>query len=272
VVAKVVLDGVTKVFVDNKRGRETTALKGVSLSIDGGQFVCLLGPSGCGKSTVLNLLAGFEYPTEGKVLFSGQPITAPGADRSVVFQQPQLFPWLNVVQNISFGQRMSGRPKSEYVTLAKHYIQLMGLSGFETHYPYELSGGMQQRVALARAWISKPEFFLMDEPFGALDAQTRLMMQELLLRVWDESRTTVLFVTHDIDEALFLADRVVLMSARPGRIIEDLKLAFPRPRDYETLLFEKEYVSTKRHVLHIIREQTMELMKARLKDGAEDGR
>ena len=247
-------------FVDKARGRETTALQDISLGIGASEFVCLLGPSGCGKSTILNLIAGFEQASAGQVLLNGQPILRPGPDRGMVFQQPQLFPWLTVADNITFGPRMTGGRRQDYRPLAERYIQRMGLTGFEKHYPYELSGGMQQRVALARAWITQPELFLMDEPFGALDAQTRMMMQELLLRVWHEQRTTVLFVTHDIDEALFLADRVLVMTARPGRIKDDLRITFRRPRDYETLLFDEDYVRLKRHVLHLIREETMQAL------------
>jgi NitT/TauT family transport system ATP-binding protein len=258
---RVALRGVSKTFIDRKRGRETTALADVSLSIATGEFVCLLGPSGCGKSTILNLVAGFERATAGEVLLDGQAIAGPGPDRGMVFQQPLLFPWLNILDNITFGPRMAGVPAGKYLPPAREYIQLMGLSGFEQHYPYELSGGMQQRVALARAWIGEPELFLMDEPFGALDAQTRLMMQELLLRVWERARTTVLFVTHDIDEALFLADRIVVMSARPGRIKETLAVDLERPRDYETIIFDERYITSKRHILHVIRHETLQAIQ-----------
>ena len=255
---KVALRGVTKAFMDKKRGRETTALSEVSLSIAKGQFVCLLGPSGCGKSTILNLVAGFEQASAGEVLLDGHAITAPGPDRGMVFQQPLLFPWLTNIDNITFGPRMAGRRPEDYLPPAERYIQLMGLAGFEKHYPYELSGGMQQRVALARAWITEPELFLMDEPFGALDAQTRLMMQELLLRVWERARTTVLFVTHDIDESLFLADRILIMTARPGRIKESLEVDLARPRNYETVIFDERYIRLKQHILQVIRKETLQ--------------
>lgn len=254
---KVVLKGVSKVFVDEKRGRETGALLDVSLAVRTGEFACLLGPSGCGKSTILNLVAGFEWVSAGEVLLDGHAIEGPGPDRGVVFQQPTLFPWITVLDNITFGPRMTGGRAEDYVPRARRYIEAMGLVGFENHYPYELSGGMQQRVALARAWISEPQLLLMDEPFGALDAQTRLSMQELLLRVWETSRTTVLFVTHDIEEALFLADRILVMSARPGRIREELRLDFPRPRNYETIIFDADYTRAKQHVLRLIREESL---------------
>jgi NitT/TauT family transport system ATP-binding protein len=254
---KVELRGVTKAFVDEKRGRRTVALENVSLSIPNSQFVCLLGPSGCGKTTVLNMVAGFERASEGEVLVESRPVEKPGRDYGMVFQQPHLFPWLTVLENITFGPRLTGTPQSEYMPRATRYVELMGLRGFEQHHPYELSGGMQQRVALARAWIKEPSLFLMDEPFAALDAQTRLMMQELLLRVWESSRSTVLFVTHDIDEAIFLSDRIVVLAARPGRVSEDLLVELQRPRDYASVIFEHRYVELKKHILDVIRRETM---------------
>ena len=259
--ATVELRNVGKTFIDRKRGRETVALADVSMTIDKSEFACILGPSGCGKSTILNLVAGFEQANSGSVFVDGRAIAAPDRSRGMVFQQPLLFPWLNVIDNITFGPRMAGAPAEQYAAQAARYVQLMGLIGFEKHYPYELSGGMQQRVALARAWISEPELFLMDEPFGALDAQTRLMMQELLLRVWERSRTTVMFVTHDIDEALFLADRIFIMTARPGRIKENLVVDFARPRNYETIIFDQQYITLKQRILQAIRGETLLAMK-----------
>jgi NitT/TauT family transport system ATP-binding protein len=260
-VGKVELRGVTKTFVDAKRGRQTVALQDVTLSIPDRQFVCLLGPSGCGKSTVLNLVAGFEPPSAGEVVVgaraTGHSANGAVAGYGMVFQQPHLFPWLTVVENITFGPRLTGTPASEYGPRARRYIELMGLRGFEQYYPYELSGGMQQRVALARAWIKEPSLFLMDEPFAALDAQTRLLMQELLLKVWESSRSTVLFVTHDIDEAIFLSDRIVVLAARPGRVSEDVLVPLPRPRDYASVIFEPAYVDLKKHILDLIRRETM---------------
>ncbi len=258
--SKIELRNITKTFRDAKRGQDTVAVEEFSLAVRDGEFLCLLGPSGCGKSTILNLVAGFEHPTRGDVLRDGQSILRPGLDRGVVFQEPMLFPWLTVLDNITFGPRMNdGRPE-EYLPAAERYIALMGLSGFERHRPYELSGGMKQRVALARAWITDPKVFLMDEPFGALDAQTRLMMQELLVRVWEQARTTVVFVTHDVEEAIFLADRVCVMTTRPGRIKEDIRVPFDRPRDYERLILDQRYVELKQRVLHSIRQETMKLM------------
>jgi NitT/TauT family transport system ATP-binding protein len=256
-VGKVELRNVTKAFVDEKRARTTTALQDVSLSIRDREFVCLLGPSGCGKSTILNLVAGFELPTSGEVRVGDAKVEGPARDHGMVFQQPNLFPWLTVLDNITFGPRMTGMAPEDYTARAQRYVELMGLRGFEHHYPYELSGGMQQRVALARAWIKEPSLFLMDEPFAALDAQTRLLMQELLLKVWETSRSTVLFVTHDIDEAIFLSDRVVVLAARPGRVSEDLQVPLSRPRDYASVIFEAPYVEQKRHILDVIRRETM---------------
>ncbi len=258
--SKIELRNITKSFRDAKRDQDTVAVEEFSLAVRDGEFLCLLGPSGCGKSTILNLVAGFEHPTRGDVLLDGRPILRPGLDRGVVFQEPMLFPWLTVLDNITFGPRMNGGRPEEYLPAAARYIALMGLSGFERHRPYELSGGMKQRVALARAWITDPKVFLMDEPFGALDAQTRLMMQELLVRVWEQARTTVVFVTHDVEEAIFLADRVCVMTTRPGRIKEDIRVPFDRPRDYERLILDQRYVELKQRVLHSIRQETMKLM------------
>jgi NitT/TauT family transport system ATP-binding protein len=266
--AMVSVRGVAKVFHDAKRGRETVALQEIDLDIGESEFLCLLGPSGCGKSTILNLIAGFEQPTRGSVAVAGQAVQRPGPDRSVVFQQPQLFPWLSVLDNVTFGLRMAGEPAARCVERAHRYIQLVGLTGFDGHYPYELSGGMQQRVSIARAWISQPRTLLMDEPFGALDAQTRQMMQELLLSAWEKQRTTVLFVTHDIDEALFLADRLAVMTARPGRIKEVVSVDFPRPRQYDTLIFQPEYIRLKQRVLASIRSETLKVMQSEAPHGA----
>jgi len=251
---RILLEHVSKHFVGPGQS-PTRVLDGVSLNIEDGEFVCILGPSGCGKSTLLNLVAGFEQPDEGRVLFNGQPVHAPGPERGMVFQQPLLFPWLSVRDNITFGPRMAGQDKAAYAAEAERYLQLVGLQGFGDHYPWQLSGGMRQRAALARAWLPRPETLLMDEPFGALDAQTRLAMQELLTHIRQQTGTTILFVTHDVDEALFLADRIVVMSARPGRIHSSLTVPFARPRDPENLLANPDYGRLKRDILHIVREE-----------------
>lgn len=255
--AKFRFKNVSKVFSDRRKGTETRALIDFNMTAGSGEFVCLLGPSGCGKSTALNILAGFEMPTEGEVFLDGHIIKKPGLDRGVVLQEPTLFPWLTVTQNITFGPRMHGISSRSYQKDATRYIKLMGLKGFENHFPYELSGGMKQRVAIARAWINEPSVLLMDEPFAALDAQTRLTMQEFLLRVWDELKTTVLFITHDVDESICLADRILVMTARPGRIIMEVRVPFPRPRVPETLIFSKEFVEIKRRIVHVIKEETI---------------
>lgn len=253
----IALDGVSKSFTAGNAGAAPTtrALDNVSLRIGEGEFVCLLGPSGCGKSTILNLVAGFEQPDEGAVTFNGRPVRAPGPDRGVVFQQPLLFPWLNVIDNVTFGPRMAGVPASEYLPEAERYLQLVGLRGFEHHSPWQLSGGMRQRAALARAWLPGPRALLMDEPFGALDAQTRLMMQELLTSIWERTGTTVLFVTHDVDEAIALADRVLVMSARPGRIAREWAIPFERPRQLDDILADARFAPLRREVLQVVREQ-----------------
>jgi NitT/TauT family transport system ATP-binding protein len=250
------LTSIAKSFAAGGAGRERTlALDHVSLSIAEGEFVCLLGPSGCGKSTILNLVAGFEAADSGSVRFDGAPVRGPGPERGVVFQQPMLFPWLNVIDNITFGPRLAGVSPDVYGPQAERYLRLVGLQGFGQHAPYQLSGGMRQRVALARAWLPRPKALLMDEPFGALDAQTRLVMQELLTSVWESTGTTLLFVTHDVDEAIALADRVLVMSARPGRICEEWAIPFERPRKLEDIVADPRFGELKRDVLKVVRHE-----------------
>jgi len=232
-----------------------TVLENIDLSLTKGEFVVLLGPSGCGKSTILNLLAGFTQPQQGHVLCGGEPVRQPHPSRGMIFQQPNLFPWLNVLENVTFGPRLRKHNRAEVDARAREWLARVGLAGFEDHAPWQLSGGMKQRVALARAWLPGPEVLLLDEPFGALDAQTRMMMQELLRAAWLETQTTLLFVTHDVEEALFLADRVLVMSARPGRIVEDIRLPFGRERDIETLASEPHYGDIKHHVLQRVRQE-----------------
>ncbi|PKD40253.1 sulfonate ABC transporter ATP-binding protein [Methylomonas sp. Kb3] len=226
------------------------AVQDVSVSIAPGEFICLLGPSGCGKSTLLGALAG-HLPASGGLRVDARPINGPDAERGIVFQQHTLFPWKSVIDNVAFGLKMQGIRRDTRREQARELLKLVGLGGFEEHYPAQLSGGMQQRVEIARVLINSPKVILMDEPFGALDAQTRIMMQQLLLRVWERFNTTIVFVTHDIDEALFLADRILVMSARPGRIIEDLALDFQRPRDAE-LLTSQAFMHLKRHCLQLL--------------------
>lgn len=226
--------GAQVTFPGTKKHRDPVlALADVNLTIPDQQFVCLLGPSGCGKSTLLNLIAGFLQPTAGEVLVGGQPVDGPGPERGVVFQNANVFPWLTCAQNVAFGPKLSGTPRSEVNELVDHYLDRVGLLQFKDRLPMELSGGMRQRLSLARVLINDPPILLMDEPFGALDAQTRIIMQELLLELWERDRKTVIFVTHDIDEALLLADRVYVMTTRPGRILDHIDVPLERPRSYQ---------------------------------------
>src|SRR5438128_7659979 len=219
---------------------------------DVGEFSVLLGPSGCGKSTILRLVAGLDFPDQGQVLVNGQPVTGPGRDRGMVFQKYTSFPWLTVAENIAYGMKVNGVPEGERRETVNRLVQAVGLSGFEKAYPDTLSGGMQQRVAIARTLALRPQVVLMDEPFGALDAQTRTDMQELLLRIWNETASTVLFVTHDVDEAIYLADRIYVMSAGPGTIVEDLPVPFGRPRE-AAMKQTKEFHEMQQHVLSSLR-------------------
>jgi ABC-type nitrate/sulfonate/bicarbonate transport system ATPase subunit len=219
-------------FASTSGGTPTVALQATDLDVAENDFITILGPSGCGKSTLLRIVAGLDRPSSGEVLLDGQRIVGPGADRGMVFQSYTLFPWLSVQDNICFGLRERGLPRAQQLELAASFIDKVGLRGFERHYPKQLSGGMQQRVAIARALANGPRMLLMDEPFGALDHQTRELMQELLLGIWEAERKTVLFVTHDIDEAVFMGSRVVVMSARPGRIKLDRAVPLAHPRHY----------------------------------------
>lgn len=226
------LDNVCVQF--ERRGAETvTALEGFDLAVKDQEFLCLLGPSGCGKSTALNLVAGFNRPTRGTVTVDGVPVKAPGPERGVVFQDANIFPWLSVRDNVAFGPSLRGMDKAAIRAHVDAHLELVGLAKFGGHLPMELSGGMRQRVGLARVLVNNPPVLLMDEPFGALDAQTRIIMQELLLNLWERDRKTVIFITHDIDEAILLGDRIVVMSARPGRIKASIPVDLPRPRNYE---------------------------------------
>lgn len=227
------------------------AVQNISIHIGAREFVCILGPSGCGKSTLLGAIAGHIRTTQGSVTLDGEPIQGPHPDRGLVFQHHTLFPWKKVIDNVAYGLKMKGVSGSERRARALELIRLVGLDGFENRYPAELSGGMQQRVEIARVLINHPRVLLMDEPFGALDALTRNMMQELLLDIWSKIPTTVFFVTHDIDEALFLADRVIVMTHRPGRLLADIPINFPRPRHRE-LLTAPEFVAIKRQCLHLL--------------------
>jgi ABC-type nitrate/sulfonate/bicarbonate transport system ATPase subunit len=260
-VARLTLDRLAMRF-RTRRGAEVTALDGISFEVRDQEFAVLVGTSGCGKSTILRLVAGLLAPTAGRVLVDGRAVSGPGPDRGMVFQAYTLFPWLTVQQNVEFGPRIRGVAGEERGRLAKHYLGQVGLRGFEGVYPKELSGGMMQRVAIARALANDPAVLLMDEPFGALDAQTRTLMAELLLRVWEEAAKTVLFVTHDIEEALLLGDRVFVMTARPGRIREEIKVALPRPRTVDMVTSET-FIDLKRRVMVLIREEALRTLDTR---------
>ncbi|MGV6850078.1 MAG: ABC transporter ATP-binding protein [Marinibacterium sp.] len=231
------------------------AVDATSIDIAAGEFVCILGPSGCGKSTLLNAIAGYVKPTTGEVLVDDKRVEKPGPDRGMVFQQYSLLPWKTVYENVAFGPKMAGADRATAGSTANTFLELVGLKKFGNRYPAELSGGMQQRVGIARALANYPSVLLMDEPFGALDAQTRLMMQESLLDIWRKFGTTVVFVTHDVDEAVFLADRVLIMSASPGRIIEDIRIDLPRPRTTD-MASDDTYVRARQFCLDIIRAES----------------
>ena len=229
---KLKIDNVVKEYVGNKG--KTVALNGVSLDIKENEFICVVGPSGCGKSTLLNIIAGLLEPTSGAVYLDGKKIEGTGVERGVVFQGYALFPWRTVLKNVMFGLEMKRMPKDQAEKIAKKYIKAVGLEGFEHAYPKELSGGMRQRVAIARAYAADPEVLLLDEPFGALDAQTRVQLQSELLNTWEHEKKTCFFITHDVDEAIILAQRVIIMSARPGRIKKIVDIDIPYPRTQAT--------------------------------------
>jgi NitT/TauT family transport system ATP-binding protein len=252
---KVVVRNIHKRF--GKGSDSVVAIENVSFDIETNSFTSLIGTSGCGKTTMLSIIAGLEEQTTGEVSIDGVPIVGPGRDRGVVFQSYTLFPWLTAQKNIEFALRGENLSKKERADLAREQLELVGLEDFAGRYPQELSGGMRQRVAIARALSYKPNVLLMDEPFGALDAQTRQLMQELLTRIWEQHRLTVIFVTHDIDEAVFLSDRVLAFTARPGRIKTDLQIDLERPRRFE-LLASPELMAYKAELLRAVREEAVE--------------
>jgi NitT/TauT family transport system ATP-binding protein len=237
--SRIIVRGLCKQFTDISRHERIVALDGIDLEIGDDEFLTVLGPSGCGKTTLLNIVAGFDHASDGTVQLDGEAVLKPGPDRGVVFQEYALFPWLTVAQNIEFGLRERGVAKAERQARVREQILSVGLSGFERRYPQELSGGMRQRVALARVLVNDPKILLMDEPFAALDAQTRTIMQQELLRVWSAARRTAIFITHNIEEALLLGDRVVVMTARPGRIKEIVTVNLIRPRDVTSVEFNE---------------------------------
>ena len=245
------IEGVSRTF-ESRKGAAVVALQPIDFTVRQNDFVTILGPSGCGKSTLLRIVAGLDTPTAGQVLLDGERVTGAGADRGMVFQSYTLFPWLTVRENICFGLREKAMPAAQQAERSAHFIAKVGLRGFEDHYPKQLSGGMQQRTAIARALANDPKILLMDEPFGALDNQTRVQMQELLLGIWEQEQKTVLFVTHDIDESIFMANRVAVFSARPGRIKTEIAVPFAHPRGY-TLKTSPEFMALKAQLTEEIR-------------------
>jgi len=254
--SKLAIENVARTFPGVRGGAATVALQPVSLAVADNDFITILGPSGCGKSTLLRIVAGLDTPTAGRVLLDGIPVKAPGADRGMVFQSYTLFPWLTVGENIAFGLREKRMPEARQKDIVARYVARVGLEGFEHHYPKMLSGGMQQRTAIARALANDPKILLLDEPFGALDNQTRGLMQELLLGIWEAETKTVLFVTHDIEEAIFMANRVVVMSARPGRLKAEVAVSLPHPRHY-TLKTTPDFSALKARLTEEIRVEAL---------------
>jgi len=246
---KLAVHGLTRIYED--ADRQVTALKDVDLFVRESEFVMIVGPSGCGKTTLINIIGGLDHATEGQVLLDGHPVSSPGADRGMVFQGYSLFPWLTVRKNVEFGLKMKGVPAAERAEKARKYIELVGLAGFENALPRQLSGGMKQRVAIARTLANEPEVLLMDEPFGALDAQTRVVMQELLAEISRCTRTTILFITHDIDEAVLLGDRIYVMSRRPGTIRDVLTVDIPGERTHNSLVLP-EFLAAKKRIMDML--------------------
>ena len=241
-----------------------------SIRVDPGEFVSIIGPSGCGKSTLLNAVAGFLKPTRGTVAVDGEPVARPSADRGMVFQQYALFPWKTVPENVEFGLKMKGMERSKRETSARTLLGLAGLLAFENQYPDNLSGGMKQRVGIIRALATGPKVLLLDEPFGALDAQTRLIMQQILTNMWQRLKTSVLFVTHDIDEAIFLSDRVYCMTARPGTIKAEVAIPLERPR-HQSMMMSSEFLALRRGLMSLIREESLKAIGGEVNDIALQG-
>jgi NitT/TauT family transport system ATP-binding protein len=246
---KIVVDHASKLFLEGT----VVAFRNVELNVRGNEVLCIVGPSGCGKTTLLRCIGGLLTPSSGEVLIDGDPIRAPREGVAIVFQHFGLLPWKTVVDNVAFGLRIARLPRQRVAEKVEHYIHLVGLAGFENHYPYQLSGGMQQRVGLARALAIDPEILLMDEPFASVDAQTREVLQEELLQLHDRERKTMIFITHSIDEAIILGDRVAVMASRPGRVKEVLQVNFPRPRDPAAIRAQPRYTEIRNHIWEELR-------------------
>ena len=246
---KIVVDHASKLFLEGT----VVAFRNVELNVRSNEVLCIVGPSGCGKTTLLRCIGGLLTPSSGEVLIDGEPIRAPREGVAIVFQHFGLLPWKTVVDNVAFGLRIARLPRQRVAEKVAHYIHLVGLAGFENHYPYQLSGGMQQRVGLARALAIDPEILLMDEPFASVDAQTREVLQEELLQLHDRERKTMIFITHSIDEAIILGDRVAVMASRPGRVKEVLQVNFPRPRDPAAIRAQPRYTEIRNHIWEELR-------------------
>lgn len=249
------LENITKKFFSQKK--EILAVDNVSLKVRNNEFLSIVGPSGCGKSTILRMIAGLETPTSGKILLENKEVNEPDADRGMVFQQYTLLPWRTVLENVTFGLEVKGMPKSERIDIARKFIKMVGLEGFEEAYPYELSGGMQQRVAIARTLANDPKIVLMDEPFGALDTQTRAILQDHLLKIWQKDRKTVVFVTHSVEEAIYLSDRVIIMTTRPGKIKSVIDIDLERPRKRTSL----EFLEYKKRIIDELKSEVFKSYK-----------
>ncbi len=245
------LRNLSKTYFDPYAGAHVTAVHDVSLTVEQGEFVSIVGPSGCGKTTLLNMIAGFIPLSGGEILLDGRAVSGPGPERGVVFQSFALFPWKTVLENVAFGPKMRGLGKTECERIAREYLALAGLAQAAERYPNELSGGMQQRVGVVRALANNPDVLLMDEPFASVDAQTRMTLQEELTRIWQERRPTIIFITHDVGEAVFLANRVVVLSK--GRVLKELDVLLPRPRAWDLLIEDAAFKSLSAQVLHLVR-------------------
>lgn len=243
--SKIIAEHIDKVYTSGKK--KTTAIEDVSIDIQDNDFVCIVGPSGCGKSTLLRMLAGLDFPSAGEIVVNDKKVSGPGADRGMVFQTYTLFPWMTVEDNIKFGLKIKKMPKEEQQTIADKYLDIIGLKKFAKSFPKELSGGMKQRVAIARALANQPEVLLMDEPFGALDPHTKAMMQLLMREIWEKEHPTIVFITHDIDEAAFLANKIYVMSARPGKVIKEVNVYLPHKRELE-LKDTQEFIKIRKDI------------------------
>jgi NitT/TauT family transport system ATP-binding protein len=248
-VSKIVVDHASKLFLEGS----VVAFRNVEINVRSNEVLCIVGPSGCGKTTLLRCIGGLLAPSSGQVLIDGQTVDGPRAGVAIVFQHFGLLPWKSVVDNVAFGLKIAGAPRELVAERLGHYLRLVGLAGFENHYPYQLSGGMQQRVGLARALAIDPEILLMDEPFASVDAQTREVLQEELLQLHDRERKTMIFITHSIDEAIILGDRVAVMASRPGRVKEILPVEFPRPRDPASVRADSRYTELRNYIWQELR-------------------